>query len=710
MSGREKNVPRWFAFLRRSVAPVVALVALCGGVLTCGAAAASAASPAASTAWGVAQRIPGLDAPPPYPDAGGGVDVTSVSCAAPGDCAAGGEIFGPETDYGYTETGWVASESNGVWSAPVSTAFDHAGQYFPHDTESVTSVSCASAGNCVAGGYDAEYVEGTGWVDTIGAFVISEVNGVWGQPEQVPGTDALNQSTYGLVSSVSCPAPGDCGVTGYVDGDQEFVDNETNGTWATAELVPGYPGTPEPAYYEGPFIINNPPVISCAAPGDCVVAGNESQSGAQVTSVATETDGTWGSAAPLPGFASAAGGAVTSLSCTAPGDCAAAGAADSGKSQLPFVADMVDGAWTSQELPGFAGLSKVASGSAAGGGVASLSCTAPGDCAAGGTYSASGSDGGMFVDDEVNGSWQAAQEIPGTEPVSAGVSVAGISCGAPGVCSVITDVYDENCTAPDAPEQCGHAFVADETAGTWAPENPIVGTAGPANLSSVSCAAAGACLAGGNDDGSAHGYVVEESASAATSASISLSAAKVTYGDEATEKVTVSVAATTPAPTGKVTVAAGKWVACVITLTYGKGTCALPVAVYAPGTVKLTASYGGGPGYAPSSTPTPAVLSVEKANTSTTLTLSSTQVPYGREQQERLTVRVSPRYAGRPSGTVKIAWRGVTVCVFSISEDTGSCTLGAKVLSPGSRNLVAAYQGNGDFNGSSAEKALTITG
>src|SRR5215471_7898824 len=50
----------------------------------------------------------------------------------------------------------------------------------------LNSVSCASAGNCSAGGYysnDAEQAE---------AFVISQTNGVWGRAKEVPGSAALN--------------------------------------------------------------------------------------------------------------------------------------------------------------------------------------------------------------------------------------------------------------------------------------------------------------------------------------------------------------------------------------------------------------------------------------------------------------------------------------------------------------------------------------
>ena len=76
-------------FLRRPVASVAVLVACCG-VLAGGAAAAAKPLPAVVTAWGVAQRIPGVNTLVDVPADANASAVTSVSCAAPGDCAAGG--------------------------------------------------------------------------------------------------------------------------------------------------------------------------------------------------------------------------------------------------------------------------------------------------------------------------------------------------------------------------------------------------------------------------------------------------------------------------------------------------------------------------------------------------------------------------------------------------------------------------------------------
>ena len=656
---------------------------LSGGV------AAAGPAPGVVSAWGVAQRIPGVNTIVSVPADANATQVTAVSCAAPGDCAAGGFAHGGGNSEGYIQLAWVASQTDGVWQAPVEISMPSGDAGVSYD--GITSVSCASPGNCAAVGYDTEAVEETGYVDTYGALVIDEVDGVWGSPEQIPGTDALNQGNYARASSVSCAAPGDCAVTGYVNNSSEFVDDETNGTWRAAQLVPG-----------NYSVAGSLPVISCAAAGDCVMAGND-------TSVATESNGTWGTAAPLPGTA-AAGGSVTSLSCPGVGECSAGGWIPDGKNQLPFVASESGGTWSSQLVPGYAGLKP--SPIAGGAGISAVSCAAPGECAAAGSYQASASDVAAFAVSESSGVWQTAQEIPGLVPAQPSrhfnLGVAGISCPAVGDCAAV--INNGTTSAP---------YVADETSGKWTAADPVVGVSGAATVDALSCAAPSACLAGGDDgeglnadglgDRISEGWVLERSPAAATGTSVALSTAQVTYGDEKAEKVTVTVRATTPAPPGTIKVTAGSTALCTIKLASGTGSCALPVGQLAPGKATLTARYGGGPGFAPSAG-TSKSLTIAKAGTTTVLKLSTAQVPYGHEQQEKLAVRVIPRYAGRPTGTVTMLWRGVTLCVIKLNRDVGGCALGSRQLRPGTYHVVAEYHGDRDFNGSSAKQTLTITG
>jgi hypothetical protein len=104
-------------------------------------------------------------------------------------------------------------------------------------TASVSSVSCRSAGNCTAGG---SYRDGSGHVQ---ALVVSERKGSWGKAIEVPGSGTLNAGGDAELSSVSCASAGNCAAGGdYTDGShrlQALVVSERNGTWGTAIEVPG---------------------------------------------------------------------------------------------------------------------------------------------------------------------------------------------------------------------------------------------------------------------------------------------------------------------------------------------------------------------------------------------------------------------------------------------------------------------------------------
>jgi hypothetical protein len=86
-------------------------------------------------------------------------------------------------------------------------------------------VSCASAGNCGAGG---SYTNASRRSQ---AFVIGQVSGRWGKAIEVPGTAVLNHGDA-QVTSVSCASAGSCGAGGfYTDaarGTEAFVVSETN--------------------------------------------------------------------------------------------------------------------------------------------------------------------------------------------------------------------------------------------------------------------------------------------------------------------------------------------------------------------------------------------------------------------------------------------------------------------------------------------------
>src|SRR5436190_1502814 len=67
--------------------------------------------------------------------------------------------------------------------------------------------------------------------------------GSWGTAEEVPGTAALNKRGFAKTTSVSCARAGDCSAGGfYTDASfrsQAFVAGEVRGVWGKAQQVPG---------------------------------------------------------------------------------------------------------------------------------------------------------------------------------------------------------------------------------------------------------------------------------------------------------------------------------------------------------------------------------------------------------------------------------------------------------------------------------------
>jgi spore coat protein U-like protein len=184
----------------------------------------------------------------------------------------------------------------------------------------------------------------------------------------------------------------------------------------------------------------------------------------------------------------------------------------------------------------------------------------------------------------------------------------------------------------------------------------------------------------------------------------------VTYGKEQAERVSVTVSAPGGAtPSGTVTVNAGTIVICgSAELVAGQASCTVAAAKLPAGTWHLTATYSGSTSLAPSAS-TPRTLTVAKAASKITLSLSAARVTYGQERSERLTVKVTGQYAGTPAGKVTVKSGKTTVCTITLASGKGSCTLAAKKLPAGTRTLIAVYGGNGDFTAAtSARKALKV--
>jgi|SRR5215472_3054900 len=249
---------------------------------------------------------------------GGSADAGSVSCGAAGSCAAVGSYRarGPSSTQAF-----VVSLTNGTWDPAIEVPGSET-LNVGRDA-STDSVSCVSAGNCTAVG---DYRDGVGSpAGRPQPFAVRETNGTWGQAIKVPGSGLFDADAGANVTAVSCATAGNCAAGGTYDdavfSQQAFVVSETNGTWAKAIEVPGS-GTLNAGRFAVVFSVSCPSAGNCAAGGFYIDGSHHEQA-----FVVSQTNGAWGNALEVPGSGTLNAGdaSVTSVSCRSAGRCAAGG-------------------------------------------------------------------------------------------------------------------------------------------------------------------------------------------------------------------------------------------------------------------------------------------------------------------------------------------------------------------------------------------------
>ena len=398
----------------------------------------------------------------------------------------------------------------------------------------VNGVACAPGGLCALGG---EYSN-----DTLGdgqAFVATAHGGTWGKAIALPGTVGVTTNGgHSEVSAVSCAAVGYCvaggGLATGLDNGRAFVSVYKRGIWRQPTIIPGLEDT-----------LSEVLAVSCPAPGNCTVGGWFQQPTRLIQAfVADEVNGTWGHFQGLGVLEQLNAGGVAqvdSMSCGSPGECVGSGFfLDDHGNQVAFFGHEVAGRWlnvqtnpsvlspsnalsqscvssgdcevvgTSQDASGHAqafefpvsdggeqlatfipGIASLNAGGNAG--ATAVSCPSTGNCVAGGYYTDMIGDQHAFIAEETGGTWGNAIAIPGIIGLNVlGVAnVQNISCPSAGNCAVSGFYTDAN-----GNEQI---FVADEVNGTWGNATRLPGPASTGNNSGahVACWSAGNCTAGG---------------------------------------------------------------------------------------------------------------------------------------------------------------------------------------------------------------------
>jgi len=177
--------------------------------------------------WGTIQETPG-DA---TLNGGGDMEFNGLSWSSTGNCAAGGYY----TDSATHLQAFTVNEVGGVWGSaaelPGIATMNVGG------ASAVFNLSCTASGSCSAvGNYgDASAAQQ--------AFVVDEVGGTWGSIQEAPGSAALNVAGGANLNDISCTSPGYCDAGGlYSDtanSTQAFIIDEVDGTWGNAQEVPG---------------------------------------------------------------------------------------------------------------------------------------------------------------------------------------------------------------------------------------------------------------------------------------------------------------------------------------------------------------------------------------------------------------------------------------------------------------------------------------
>jgi outer membrane protein OmpA-like peptidoglycan-associated protein len=286
----------------------------------------------------------------------------SVSCSSAGNCTAAGDYANGD---GYNVPMTVTS-TNGVWGDAVPATFPS--DYPGASVFNFRAISCSSAGNCTAGGIDYRS----------NGFFATSTNGVWATAVVVP-------KIY-LISSISCTAPGSCTAAGtLVDAQRNFramTITSTSGVFAEKvqvaidpSLEPEYPGERLDA-------------VSCTSPGNCTAVGSYwDVNYATQAVIATSTNGVWAAPTPLtlPADQSSVlqGAWLTAVSCAGPGSCTAAGMAFTSSGSQALTVTMSQGTWLPAVVASFAqGVSQAQRND----NFTAISCSAPGNCTAAGTF------------------------------------------------------------------------------------------------------------------------------------------------------------------------------------------------------------------------------------------------------------------------------------------------------------------------------------
>lgn len=258
----------------------------------------------------------GLDAPLPldahasYP----GVQLGSVSCPSPGDCTAVGRY----SDSSGKGQGLLVSRRPMVWPPVLEAPLP--GDAYADPSADLGSVSCASAGNCTAVGH---YLDGSYHTQ---ALLLSQAAGSWGAGVKAVLPQDAGTDPYAGARSVSCASAGSCVAVGrYQDTSnraQGLLLNQVAGSWSPGVKAP-VPADAAPYPAAALYSVSCPSAGSCTAVGSYTDSSSRQQG-----LLLQQSSWSWSTAtrAPLPADAGTTPNVdINSVSCPSAGNCTAVG-------------------------------------------------------------------------------------------------------------------------------------------------------------------------------------------------------------------------------------------------------------------------------------------------------------------------------------------------------------------------------------------------
>ena len=359
--------------------------------------------------------------------------VGSVSCPSPGNCTEVGSFI---QDASF-QSGFFASETNGVWSSAQSMSD---GAHFI-----ANSVSCWTPTNCVAVGmhYDGIVQQ---------PAVIEETNGTWGTQDVLPLPTSPHVATFSTLESVSCWGSGQCVAVG-VDSDggggtYGIVTEKTAAGWSNPTEVTSQADITRLILWG----------VSCQASGACTAVGQEFNAGGTSIGVVYEGVGTsLTHSASIDPPTSNQTAEFSAVSCSDAQNCTAVG------------------------YTGNIGCGPTAPRHYDQPGIIKKACEAPvrgGDL----VDNAAG-----FVSSKSNGVWGASTPLT-SSPGSIGNAPFAVSCTSALHCTTVGTSFDNT---------VDQGFVSQLNGSTWSPETFLTAPDGNPNvfLTSISCSTPGRCTA-----------------------------------------------------------------------------------------------------------------------------------------------------------------------------------------------------------------------